>query len=464
MPAVVTDLVTEKLKTTMTNISANARIDYIHRFSKQLVIAYADTDTEYSNITSQFLASLPAEQNTSFISSSSQLNDIQIRSRIIEQLFSNALFDPEQSLAVSIVNLMQASQQPIAIVIEHAQVISVQILHELTQLVEIAKKRDKNLRVLLTGDAKLALKICENKVLFNNKTSIVCAKSGQLLPLNSSSFKPKTNIKLLLSAYKKQFVVFFSLVILLVLAFVLLKTGAITSFLTSIDKPLTRNELVNVDKANTHKTNVAENNVVFVTDVHKTLNNNANNEDIFTAISGKNVTPNIKENYSLDVVNALLQKNTEQSETKTAQNKLSNNQYKAKENKQDATLEKTIAVAENKASIVQRNKLTLREDIKKSIAMYQEYSQAYVIQFAAFSQETVKQTFLNTYPNINYISYLRILNGVEFEVLTSEPYQSREQAREALAQLPESLRKNGLWVKAISAINIEINHYQSSQL
>ena len=124
----------------MTNISANARIDYILRFSKQTIFVVDEQAEQYTPITSQFLATLNSDHNAAFIAISAQLHDIQIRSRIVEQLFTNVLFDPEQSLALSLINLAKASPQKISIAIEHGQFLSTQLLHELTQLSEVAKK------------------------------------------------------------------------------------------------------------------------------------------------------------------------------------------------------------------------------------------------------------------------------------------------------------------------------------
>ena len=140
MSALVIPTIAENQNAHLTNISVNARIDYILRFSKHLVIVTGEESVDYSPVTSQFLANLNSAHNAAFIAASAQLHDIQIRSRLIEQLFTNVLFDPEQPLAVSLINLVKTKPQKVSIAIEHGQYLSIQILHELTQLAEIAKK------------------------------------------------------------------------------------------------------------------------------------------------------------------------------------------------------------------------------------------------------------------------------------------------------------------------------------
>ena len=93
-------------------ISVTARIDYNIRFAKQAVLVVGNNTEQYSQLASQFLVSLSNVKptvdhpdthiNVAFVAASSKLNDIQIRCRLIEQLFVNTLFDPEQSLAVSV--------------------------------------------------------------------------------------------------------------------------------------------------------------------------------------------------------------------------------------------------------------------------------------------------------------------------------------------------------------------------
>ena len=124
----------------VTKISAHARIDYILRFSKQAILVIDESIEQNTPISGQFLDGLPEQYNAAYISLSGQFNNIQIRCRIIEQLYSGELFDPEISLAVSVTNLAKKSQQAISIVLDKTQYLSLQILHELSQLAQLQKK------------------------------------------------------------------------------------------------------------------------------------------------------------------------------------------------------------------------------------------------------------------------------------------------------------------------------------
>jgi DamX protein len=101
-----------------TDISVIARINYNLRFTKQAVFVLGQNTEQYSLLATEFLGNLSTnpskaqanklseiQLNVAFVSASNKLDDIQIRCRLIEQLFVNTLFDPEQSLAVSIFNL-----------------------------------------------------------------------------------------------------------------------------------------------------------------------------------------------------------------------------------------------------------------------------------------------------------------------------------------------------------------------
>ena len=179
----------QSIKTKVTSISTNARIEYIMRFSKHAVLVVDQNHDVYSAVGSQFLGSMSTEHNAAFISVSPKLNDIQIRCRLIEQLFVDTLFDPEEPLAVSVLNLSKDNSEVINVVVENAQLLSLQLMHEFCQLAELAAKANKTINVLLLGEEKTGQLVVENQVVFNNKLSIVSAETGQLIPLDSSIFE-----------------------------------------------------------------------------------------------------------------------------------------------------------------------------------------------------------------------------------------------------------------------------------
>ena len=199
------------MRESVTTISANARIDYILRFSKHAVLVIDDDPEVYTNVGNEFLGSLSKDHNAAFVSISSKLNDIQIRCRIIEQLFGNTLFDPEQPLSVNVVKLAEAKNEAITIVISNVEYLSLQLSHELCQLAEIAKKLNKTINVLLLGKIQAAINLSENKHLFDNKISILLAENGQLISWNSSILKNKKS-----GALVKNLLIIFALLIVLV--------------------------------------------------------------------------------------------------------------------------------------------------------------------------------------------------------------------------------------------------------
>ena len=128
MSALVQNIGLSNDNPSVTKISAYARIDYILRFSKQAILVIDESHQQNAALSGQFLASLSEQHNAAYISLSAKFNNIQIRCRIIEQLCTGELFDPELSLAVSVINLAKKSQQAISIVLDNAQYLSLQIL------------------------------------------------------------------------------------------------------------------------------------------------------------------------------------------------------------------------------------------------------------------------------------------------------------------------------------------------
>ena len=406
-----------------TNISANARIDYIFRFSNQLVVVAAEQSAQYSPVTSHFLANLNADHNAAFIAVSSQLHDIQIRSRLVEQLFTNVLFDPEQSLAVSLINLVKANPQKISIAIEHGQNLSIQILHELTQLAEIAKRAQLTINVLVSGNYVLGHKLSENSILFKNKLSIIAAESGQLVPLKSPLFKQKRQW---LNSLKKAKWLIISLITVLFLAL----AGVV------VVESIYETKL----KAKTQVTNQPLAPVFVLANKTPTLDITsapATHNDILNALS-LSEAPEIQLADNNDVLTALMfEQPIEQTQTLIA------------------TAKTPSKIADNKSSIIEQHEATVN--------IYQSMANGFVIQFAAFSEPKVKSDFLKQYASLEYASYFRLIDGVEFEVLTSVPYATRLEVEQARASLPESLQALKIWVKSLDAIKSEIKHYQSSQ-
>ncbi|MGJ8692094.1 MAG: SPOR domain-containing protein [Thalassotalea sp.] len=412
MSAVAKVSVNENSNGQLTNISVNARIDYILRFSKQAVFSIAQEAQDYSAVCSHFLSNLNSAHNAAYISLAGALQDIQIRSRIIEQLFNNVLFDPEQSLALSIINLVKSHPQKISIAIDHGQHISLQVLHELTQLAEIAKKSQLTIDILVCGNHILGRKLAQNSILFKNKTSIICAESGQLIALSASAFKEqKTWFKAPSWSLKK--VLIFTLLLMLigfsVVLFNLLLTGKIIKPVPKVLPQKVPVEVFAMSKG-----------------IAKSLENNASYVDILSAIESIPTKPS--EQASSEEVAKLLLIEAE-----------------------PIALTPPVIV-ENKTPMVVKNS-----------DWYLATPTGFVIQFAAFSDEKVKNDFIKQFPSLDYISYFRLIDGQKFEVLTSKPYKKRDTVETALSAMPESLKSLNIWIKQLKTIKSEIKHFQSSQ-
>ncbi|MBA6398028.1 SPOR domain-containing protein [Colwellia sp. BRX10-4] len=451
----------------VTTISANARVDYILRFSKHAVLVVDQDANVYSQVASQFLGSLGNDHNAAFIAISPKFNDIQIRCRIVEQLFADTLFDPEQSLAVSLINLSKQEKQTIDIVIEHAQFLSVQILHELCQLTDIAKKANYAISVLMLGTPKAGLLLAQNKSLFHKKISVLSGETGQLLTLNSKAFKVKTSL-FTLSRFTKWTLIFISFVICL---------GATGYWLFQQDVFSANTELkLKAVPANSTSIISAYNN--------KNVNAAAKSEDIFLSLTAPN--PVIKVLMSLpaeptDIVQAIVnaEKDVVESTDPIATDKVKRfesflDKKGDTENKASVTFltDKTVRAAlsvkksENKVTtLVTQAPIPVNsiEDVGAEAIYYMSVPSGFVIQIAGFTRLSVYQEFIPDFVGLKIKSYYRLFNQQPMLMITSEVFETRLAAEKAVTLLPSSIKVYQPWVKSLQAINNEINAYQDSQ-
>ncbi len=414
-------------------ISTNARIDYILRFNKQAVLVVGEND--YSSIGSLFLGNLPAEHNASYVAVSAKLNDIQIRCRIIEQLFADVLFDPEQALAVSILRLAKGSKQAISIVIDHAHLLSFQLIHELTYLAQVAKKAKLTINVVMLGNYAAGAKIAHEKSLFNNKIALVEASTGQLIKLDNKIFTA-TNKFSFTPKQRKAIFAFIALAVLLIsLLFVLSQKTIINlgSFKTqgveeisSASKPLvTKDKFVRVNTASE----------AAVIEKQAEPEKIATQGEIYQALMQISPENNEKKAQPIDILNALEQANNDQITTKL----------------------------ESKAAIESTEKQVSQVDLFKygiNPRYYLAQPQGYVIQIAGVVNETA---FNNAVQRLNlkeYYGYNRLLNNNRLFILTSKIYPTRQQANTALAALTDKVRQQSPWIKPLAIVKAEILAYQ----
>lgn len=427
-------------QSSVTNISALARVDYILRFSKHAALVIDENYDLTSDIGHQYIAQLAPQDNTAFVSISNKLNDIQIRCRIIEQLFVGEVFDPEVSLAVSLINLVKQSPQKLNIVIGNAHNLSLQLIHELCQLTEVAKKSNLALSVLMLALPSAGITVAQHRDLFHKKITIVSAQSGQLISLNSPLFKVKSDwFKFTLA--KKWLLVFSVLSILsLVTIYILMNLDSLFFSNKNLQSTLTSNSPSQISTNLLTKEN-SINNSNFVQE--KEL---ASTDDILAAIYNVNTKSTssdevIKEASTDDILSAIsLQKVNVQPENL--------------ENK-DIELHKTIELFDNTKSLTPQVSDTVNG------AYYLAKQQGFVIQIVGFSDAERVSQFKQEHYDVNVYVYQRLLSGLENWVITSEVYANKEQARVALENMPDSLKAMSPWIKSLSNIQAEVNAFNA---
>lgn len=423
----------------VTNISVHARVDYTLRFSTPAVYVLGEDASAYSHVASHYIGSIDNERNVAFIACSSQLNNIQIRCRIVEQLFGDQLFDPEQPLSVSIINLMKKQVQPLAIVLEHSQFLSLQITHELCQLAQIAKKSQLDIQVLMVGTAETGYLIGENALLFKDKVTIVQSDNAQLINLQSKVLKRPSSFIALPKSVKviSSFALFSGLVLAATYALWQLDVVNFSSLpsMTHNQPQDSTNEMVLANQ----KSNLNGNNASIQQPIVS-----ASTQDILNAINGvielpKQETTPAQPAKPQDILSAI------ESLDKVAE-------APALDSSKTIALSSIEEKVEAPAPVWPEHDVFTRED------------SGFVIQYGAFTSDAVKAGFLSQYQVGEYHTYQRELSGKNMSVITSPIYKTKAQAQEVLLNLPSTLQDRGIWVKDIKAIKDEISAFESSQL
>ncbi len=87
--------------------------------------------------------------------------------------------------------------------------------------------------------------------------------------------------------------------------------------------------------------------------------------------------------------------------------------------------------------------------------------QAYAVQLAVLSSDAAYQRFKLTYPAVPVLVYQRSWQGRSQLVLLVAAFTDKTDAKAQLSKLPEALRATGPFIKALQAIQTEINVRQS---
>jgi DamX protein len=380
-----------------------------------------------------------------------------MRCRLIEQLFANTLFDPEKSLAVSLLNLSQKSKDNITIVVEHAHSLSMQIKYELCQLVDVANKTHGKINVALFGQEKSAQDAANNKSIFKNKLVVLDAKSGQLLPLDHEKFRNDNSI-----FTQKFWLKFFAAV-----ATVCILIGLSWFVLIEHDN-FSFSKLSNMPASSLAKKPLELNETTLISNDETVLpkqNELASSNDIYAAIQGEAFAVKSDENKQAQTADILQALHLSVLETVPPTNEM------VKEiivEPVPTTEIKIIELAEKpklmKAAITSKE-ITIPEKLQKETTLgaevesnyYFEFSAGFVIQIVAFTDKALLTRFIEQYPGLEYHSYQKSLNDKMLNVLTTKVFEDREQARVALQNLPQTIIDRGVWIKELSIIQREIN-------
>ncbi|TWX64787.1 hypothetical protein ESZ36_19025 [Colwellia demingiae] len=438
-------------------ISVTARIDYNLRFAKQAVLVVGDNTEQYSQLASQFLVSLSNVNhsdtqdnhiNVAFVAASSKLNDIQIRCRLIEQLFVNTLFDPEKSLAVSVLGFAKQHGESISIVIDHAHALSLQVKYELCQLVSLAKKSKLTINVVLFGLTEAAQQLAANKSLFKNKMAIIDAGSGQVIGLDDK--------KMMIA--KSASPIFLWQKISLVSAIVLIGAALTWIYLLIAED-------VNKQAFNIKEQTVLESSTL--QDLSSLNVNDISGNENTRQMQKKQKTALFEQSVHASESSNIVQATSEEINQALMTIQLVNAIQKIPAKAGDVL--QALAIADNKidANVIDaQSKKTVNQNPVAEITnnYYQskvkEYENGYVIQIAGFSDERLSERFLSLYPEENLHSYQKQLKGKKFTVITSRVFPNKSEAKAIIQLLPIQLIERKPWVKSISSVINEINTFK----
>ena len=440
----------------VTSISVSARIDYIQRFSKQAVLVIDQNVDVYTQAARQYLINLSKEKsaqdsNVAFVSASTKLNDIQMRCRLIEQLFSNTLFDPEKSLAVSILNLSKENKDSITIIVEHAHALPLQIKYELCQLVDIANKTHSKINVVLFGDEQAAKEAATNKTIFKNKLAIIDAKSGQLFSLDHTKFSGENSV-LTRKFWQRSVVTIISISVLVSLSwFMLIEYDNFSLY----QIPIT--DVKNQEKKKTESVPmlVDKQIIEIATDEVLVENKLAKTSEIHAALLGEEsfeAKIKVSRAQAQDVLQAL---------NLTEMNVEPLPIIELEKQALEPVVAKSVVVEEIQPAQMITQETEKPPKSESTLGLTQDYylnsPAGYVVQIVGFTDMSLLARFIDNYPNLEYFSYQKKLNGQLFVVLTTKIFESREQAREALQALPQDIIERGVWIKTLSTVKDEIN-------
>ena len=374
-------------------------------------------------------------------------------------MFINTLFDPEQSLAVSVLRFAKQQGEAISIVIDHAHALSLQLKYELSQLVHLAKKHNLIINVVLFGLTYAAKQLSSNKSLFKNKIAVIDAASGQVLSLDDKKIH-HDEVSSSLTQWQK-----FSLfLVMLVLAGIVIwgyqlitedfnknRSNLIQESIYAKNSDTALSATKNTDSSAEQIVRQMEKKQKLVTAdniVKVGLALAASAEEINRAILALPVLSQamkVPANAD-DVINALAQPSNSLTTAVIPPKGIANKQVKEQGDKKPTEIVKTTTVTQIDNNYYQNQVVV--------------YEHGYVIQLAGFTDKKLWHGFIDKYPTESLFSYQRLLAQQRFIVVTSKVYANKAMAKAALKLLPVSLSIREPWLKDISLVISEINTFK----
>lgn len=100
--------------------------------------------------------------------------------------------------------------------------------------------------------------------------------------------------------------------------------------------------------------------------------------------------------------------------------------------------------------------------VYQETALLQMAKSDFAVQLAVLSSDAALTRFTAAYPELEVLSYQRQWQGKMQLVLVLAPFNSSEQAKQQMTQLPTALRATGPFIKSVQAIQAEIKARQLS--
>lgn len=119
------------------------------------------------------------------------------------------------------------------------------------------------------------------------------------------------------------------------------------------------------------------------------------------------------------------------------------------------------AVANDKQQTVQADN-NVPAYVYQETALLQMAKSDFAVQLAVLSSDAALIRFTAAYPELEVLSYQRQWQGKMQLVLVLAPFNSSEQAKQQMAQMPAALRATGPFIKSVQAIQAEIKARQLS--